>query len=194
MKRLSLHAQQNPRATAFFTAGGMGSFGDAAAQKIEHRNDEDPKEIDLRRVFAMGSFCSLCASVVYVPFYQYLDRVFGAGRTMKQVVQKTAVNQLLLSPFFDLPVYFAWSGYIDGLTREQSVDRFKLQYKDTLFGTWAVWVPVCTFNFRYVPLHLRVPVAYTGEAVWAMTISWLSHRPSPIEEQPSTQCTNSSRG
>jgi len=45
-----------------------------------------------------------------------------------------------------------------------------------LLGTWAVWVPVCFFNFSLMPLHFRVPVAYTAEGIWCCVMSYLSHR------------------
>ena len=125
----------------------------------------------------MGTFCTICASFAYVPFYAFLDRYFGAGRSLKLVVQKTAANQLIMSPFFDLPLYFSLTSFLDGYTWDGAVERCRVHYWDTLLGTWAVWVPVCIFNFSMVPLHFRVPVAYSGEFTWSLVISWISHRP-----------------
>jgi protein Mpv17 len=186
LSRISTLARERPRLFGGTVAGTMGGLGDIAAQKIamngaegnEHSSSHPAEEtVQLQRAGAMSSFCCLCASVVYVPFYSWLDRVFGPGRSLLQVAQKTAANQLGLSPFFDLPLYFAWTGFLDGYTAEAGWERFRVQYRDTLFGTWAVWIPVCILNFSVIPLHFRVAVAYTGEFAWSCVVSWLSHRP-----------------
>eukprot|EP01048_Picozoa_sp_COSAG05_P008878 COSAG05_NODE_698_length_7869_cov_639.155727_1_plen_273_part_00 len=138
------------------------------------------QQLNFSRAFAMASFCTFMGTVVYVPFFFAMDKYIGAGRTLSIVAQKVAVNQLIVSPVVDLPIYFSWTGYLDGLSLEASWKRFTTQYCDTLFGTWAIWTPVGFFNFAFVPLHLRVPVAYAGEFIWSITVSYLSHR--PIEE------------
>jgi hypothetical protein len=107
-------AQRRPRLFGGTVAATTGSLGDICAQRIAHKSDPDgPQEINPSRVFAMASFCATFASVVYVPFYRALDRFHGPARTLKNVLYKTAWNQLALSPFVDVPVYFAWSSYLD---------------------------------------------------------------------------------
>ena len=67
-------------------------------------------ELNYRRAFAMSTFCVFMASVIYVPFFFALDKYIGTGRNLKIVLKKLAINQLLLSPFVDVPIYFAWTG------------------------------------------------------------------------------------
>ena len=137
------------------------------------------QQLNFSRAFAMASFCTFMGTVVYVPLFFAMDKYIGAGRTLSIVAQKVVVNNLI-TPVLDLPIYFSWTGYLDGLSLEASWKRFTTQFRDTLIGTWSIWIPVGFFNFAFVPLHLRVPVAYAGEFIWSITVSYLSHR--PIEE------------
>jgi len=180
----SRYAQRRPRVVAFSTAGLMGTAGDITAQQIGGHDGESPEEhvrvgpltINPRRAIAMGSFCAGLATIVYVPFYYWMDRFFGPGMHVTNALKKTALNQLALTPFFDLPVYFSFSAWLEGHDFDSAYKRFKTTYFDSLIGTWCVWLPVSAVNFTLVPIHFRVPVAYVGEFGWACVVSWTSHR------------------
>jgi protein Mpv17 len=192
--RLTRLAIEHPRKFGGTAAATMGTCGDQCAQRIEQRGCRERGEvaqpINIRRTFAMASFCATCATCVYVPFFAWLDRFFGSGTSLKTVLQKTAANQLVVSPFFDVPFYLSWSSFVAGMSAEETIGKIRCHYVDTVLGTWAVWVPMCLGNFAYVPLHFRVTVAYTAEFVWTCLISWLSHRPTktlPAEASAATE-------
>ena len=55
-------------------------------------------------------------------------------------------------------------------------------YRDTLLGTWAIYIPVQVVNFAVVPLPMRVPIAYAADVVCCALYSHLSHRPAAPDE------------
>ena len=164
-------------------SGAVVTSAGTSSSVSEHAQTPPTKALNYMRAFAMASFCTFMGAVIYVPFYFALDKYIGSGTTIKIVIQKIAVNQLALSPFVDLPIYFSWTGFLDGLSPSDSWKRFTTQYWDTLYGTWAIWTPVGIVNFMFVPLHLRVPVAYVGEFFWSISTSYLSHRPIEDNEE-----------
>ena len=109
---------------------------------------------------------------MYVPFYYALDKYLGPRR----VLLKTFLDVGLMTTLVDLPLWFAWTGMLEGRTVQGATDRVRGQFKDTLLATWALWVPVTVANFALVPLPLRVPLAFVAEFVWAIVASYVSHR------------------
>jgi hypothetical protein len=127
---------------------------------------------DAKRTLAMGSFSACFGAGVYVPFYYALDKYLGPRR----VLTKTFLDCGLMASLVDVPLWFAWTGLVEGRTVQGSLDRVREQYRDTMIATWILWVPVTIGNFALVPLPLRVPLGFCAEFVWAVAASFLSHR------------------
>lgn len=168
-----------PRSAAFGVGGLVGGLGDAVAQKLEATD----AECDGRRVGAMALYNASFAALVYIPFYRALDVWFGATSTVRNVLQKTAMDQFVMVPAFDLPAYFAVTGLLEGNTVQQVKASLSNSYRDTLLGTWAIYIPIQIVNFSIVPLSMRVPIAYAADIVCCALYSHLSHR---TPEQPDT--------
>jgi len=175
--------KRNPSKAAFGIGATVGPAGDGVAQLVEHRSEHRSEEtgsefrLNMLRCASMGVYNGTFAACAYVPFYAFLDSWLGAGSSIRVVASKTAMDQLLMMPLVELPLYFGWTGLCDGRSMDQIVSGMRSNYSDALVGTWAIWVPVLALNFAFIPLHLQVPVAYLADFVWASMVSWVSHRP-----------------
>lgn len=174
LRRLSHLALQRPRSVAFGSGIVLSGSGDAVAQFIEGKQDGGC--VDGKRVLGMAIFTATLATLGYVPLYRLLDRIFGAKPTVRAVLLKVACDNFLMCPVVNLPLYFAWTGLIDGRTPESAFRRCEERYREVLLSSWAIWIPTQLLNFTFVPLHLRVPFGYGATFVWATSVSFLAHR------------------
>ena len=178
MAAISESIKRNPSKAAFGIGGVVGPAGDGVAQLVDHRcSGSNDFKLDWMRCASMAVFNATFAACAYVPFYAFLDRWLGAGNSVLVVAQKTAMDQLLMMPLVELPLYFGFTGACDGRSLDQIADGVRKNYVDALVGTWTIWVPVLALNFAFIPVHLQVPVAYLADWVWASMVSWVSHRP-----------------
>jgi len=53
-------------------------------------------------------------------------------------------------------MFFSYLGLTEGKSPEQIVTKIKTSLKTAVTGSWAVWVPAHTINFRFVPPAQRL--------------------------------------
>merc|ERR1740117_332634 len=80
-----------------------GSVGDCLAQFAGN------EPFDVRRLLGVTSFSMFDSLCLYLPFYRFLDRRFGAAATVKSVAVKVALDDALFVPCIEVPSFFAWT-------------------------------------------------------------------------------------
>ena len=100
-----------------------------------------------------------------------MEAVFPAAHGARSVVGKISATQLVANPLMYLPVFFAWTGFMYGLSLEETEAKAKREYVDSLLMTWAVFTPVNAVAFRFVPVPHQAAVFMVAGFVHS---TWLS--------------------
>lgn len=142
--------EEQPLLTKALTSLVGFSAGDYLAQKFVEKGSA----YDIKRTLRMGSFGALVHGPTGHWFYGMLDGMIP-GATATAVASKVAIDQVLWNPCFGI-MFFSYLGLTEGKSPEQIVTKIKTSLKTAVTGSWAVWVPAHTINFRFVPPAQRL--------------------------------------
>lgn len=100
-----------------------------------------------------------------------LERAFPAALGWRSVLHKTMVTQLIANPLGYLPVFFAWTSLVRGLTVEQALHKANAEYLPSLRTTWMIFTPVGLVNFTLVPVRHQATMAAAAGFVYQLCLS-----------------------
>lgn len=134
------------------------------------------KRIKTERPFAkmacQAVWASVCAAV-YVWFYGFQCRMFGAGHDLATVLAKSAFDQFVWTPFVMVPLsslFFLWLGSGFSWTETVAACRGRFVRKvvlPNLVSSWCVWIPVM-FAIYAFPQDLQVQVLGLVGSFWTL--------------------------
>ena len=132
-----------------------GIVGDFGAQRIE---GYEVRKHDLSRTATVCLYYASAAGTFWIPFFGYLDRIFG-NVGLWTVVAKTVATNAFAMPCFDIPAFHLCAlGPRIGL--DAAVERLRAGYRDALAAAWLVWIPTSVAVFHALPTHYRLPAMY----------------------------------
>ena len=149
-------------------------IGDVGAQQIERAYHVEGKSHEMTRTALVCSYYTTEAGLFWFPFFRMLDRTFGSTSRLRAVAAKTTATNFLAMPLLIPAFQLCTSGPMIGL--RASADQLRVNYRDTLFLAWAIWIPTSLAVFWGLPSHLRLPCMYTVDCAWACVLSLMSHR------------------
>lgn len=144
-----------------------GALGDCLAQRAEDR------QFDVRRCLGVTTFSIFDSVFLYLPFYRFLDRRFGAVPTIQSVAAKVALDDGLFVPAVEVPLFFLWTSCAEG---DAPIERLRCDYADTIKAGWMFNIPINIINFTLVPPPFRVIFCDAAEFGWSTLLSYLAHR------------------
>jgi protein Mpv17 len=169
----------NPLETKLITGGILAFLGDAIAQS----ND---KGYDQKRAAALVSF-DIVYRAVQCALFPYITSTCDGhyiGSLLTNVVpqqsldphvlatiEQTCFNQFLVIPIIYYPVFFTLTGWVQGLTREATMERVENTIVPLLARNWAFWIPVQYFQFGYVDEPLQIPFLCAVGLAWTFILS-----------------------
>jgi protein Mpv17 len=118
---------------------------------------------------------ALIAPVIH-NFYAVVNARFP-GRSLKAVLQRTLVDQLLFAPLF-IPTFMTSLMILEGKGTGQHedftviTDTLKQKVPDVVVTNWMVWMPAIFLNFRYVPVQWQVLYSNCVGFGWNTYLSW----------------------
>lgn len=115
-------------------------------------NPED--KFDLMRTLRLGSFGLLVHGPTGHWFYGMLDSKLP-GTAPMTVATKVAIDQTIWNPIFGC-MFFTYLGLAEGKGPSEIVDKIKNDLQTAVMGSWAVWIPAHTINFRFIPSSQRL--------------------------------------
>ena len=172
----------HPLTTKMLTGGVLATCGDAIAQST---NDED---YDRRRAASFGVFDVFYRALQHVAFPvivqqcqgQYASAFLGSLGMMSVVsdhtgylaaMEQTLASQLGIVPFIYYPVFFALTGFVQGLTAEQAVTRAQENFIPLMKRNLLFWIPVQFVQFAFVPQDLQIPFLSVCGLCWTFILS-----------------------
>lgn len=146
------------------------TVGDILAQKFINPDDE----YDIKRTLRLGSFGALIHGPTGHFFYGFLDKQLP-GTAATTVVSKVAIDQLIWNPIFGV-MFFSYLGLAEGKTVDQIQTKIKNDLQTAVMGSWAVWIPAHTINFKYVPSSQRLLYINSIQIGYNVFLSFLGNK------------------
>lgn len=163
----------HPLETKVITGGVLAFLGDAIAQSKEPKYDE-------KRALSFVSFDAMYRAVQCYLFPE-ITRVFD-GHYLATLIhnvdlktlatmEQTIVNQFIVVPFIYYPFFFSFTGYLQGLPLDATIERAKTTLFPLLRRNWLFWIPVQYFQFGYVEESLQIPFLCVAGLAWTFILS-----------------------
>ena len=147
MKTLKAH----PLTTKMLTGGILATSGDAIAQSTNEDEDYDVPRASSFAIFDMAYRALQHASfplIVTACQGQYAQGLLHSvgihvGHTdYLAAIEQTLASQLGIVPFLYYPVFFTLTGFLQGLTQEQSLQRAQENFLPLMKRNLLFWIPV----------------------------------------------------
>jgi protein Mpv17 len=112
--------------------------------------------------------------------YKWLDSFFP-GRTLKTVLKKVLVDQLVTSPCC-ITIVFATLASLEKSNVETFVKELKQKGWRLYVADWVVWPPAQIINFYLLPTRFRVLYDNTISLGYDIYTSYVAHE-LPLEDE-----------
>lgn len=174
----------NPLRTKVLTGAVLATLGDALAQ-----SGDKSKPYDSRRAASFAAFDSCYRVFQHIAFpliigkcqgrvlSSILSNVPGVKQHVAGMTQALAVServftyQMMVVPLLYYPVFFTWTGLVQGLTVKQSFDRARANFLRLWKKNLCFWVPVQAFMFALVPTRWQVSFTAVMGIIWSCILS-----------------------
>ncbi|CAM9169623.1 unnamed protein product [Ascophyllum nodosum] len=146
------------------------TVGDILAQKFISPEEE----YDFARTLRLGSFGALVHGPTGHYFYGFLDSKMPGTKPMT-VASKVAIDQTIWNPIFGV-MFFTYLGLTEGKSFEDIQKKIKNDLATAVMGSWTVWIPAHTINFKFVPTSQRLLYINTIQIGYNIFLSFLGNR------------------
>jgi hypothetical protein len=174
---------RHPLRTKVLTGSTLSLVGDRLAQIRE-----SGKSYDVRRAVSFAAFdcCYRMFQHVAIPTIVRL----GQGKTLAGIfslvpflnlgsnsmafftaMERTILYQFGVIPFFYYPVFFTFTGMIQGLSLEQTFMRAKKSFFKCWKKNLIFWIPTQLVMFGLVDEKWQIPFAYVMGITWSLILS-----------------------
>jgi len=182
---LSLYKEcliSNPLQTKMITGGTIAVIGDSIAQ----RTSQDVEKYDKKRAVSFMLFDMCYRAVQHLSFPviveqcrgQFLGSIVHTNvNTVQDItyylgaIEQTLASQLIIVPFFYYPVFFTLTGFIQGLTKEQAIERAQTTFIPLMKRNLLFWLPVQFVQFSFIDENLQIPFLSVCGLAWTFILS-----------------------
>ncbi|CAM9369241.1 unnamed protein product [Choristocarpus tenellus] len=107
-------------------------------------------------------------------FYGFLDSKLPGTKPMT-VASKVAIDQTIWNPIFGV-MFFSYLGVLEGKTPTEIKDKIAADLQTAVMGSWTVWIPAHTINFKFVPTSQRLLYINTIQIGYNVFLSFLGNK------------------
>lgn len=165
----------NPLITKVLTGATLAIAGDAAAQATS-----SDAYYDKRRAISFAMFDS-CYRVFQHHVFPIIIKL-GQGNLISKIlpaffkpaaaaIEQTAMYQFVIVPLLYYPIFFTFTGSIQGLSVQESVARIKLQFFPCWKRNLMFWIPAQMVLFGLIAEKWQIPFACLVGMLWSMVLS-----------------------
>lgn len=150
----------------------LSSIGDLLEQNYEIYMKE--LEIwDMKRNAHMA-FSGFTVGIICHHWYKILDKLL-VGRSIKTVIQKLFLDQVVCSPIIIL-LFFASVSIFEEAPLEDLITETREKFLTLYKAEWVVWPPAQIFNFYFLPTRYRVLYDNTISLGYDVFTSHVKHK------------------
>mmetsp|Transcript_20411 Transcript_20411/g.58571 ORF Transcript_20411/g.58571 Transcript_20411/m.58571 type:complete len:350 (-) Transcript_20411:95-1144(-) len=171
----------HPLETKAGTAAILAAAGDAIAQK----SSDASKDYDPTRGASFALFAAMYTGAFQHYWFGWENTklsfvaaelspalaLFFASSAAVLPIAKLVLNQFVVVPFLYMPLFFALTGYMAGLTQEESLDRAKQMYGQILVRNYWYWLPVQFVQFALIAPEWQIPYVCGASLIWTIILS-----------------------
>lgn len=177
---------KNPLRTKVLTGATLAAVGDYLAQMKEMK--ETNKEYNVPRALSFAAFDSCYRLFQHnaIPFIVMI----GQGRvfhkllssiplvTMKEsslaftaAMERTFLYQFVLIPFYYYPIFFTFTGLMQGLNLRETFERAKKSFLPCWKRNLIFWIPTQMVMFGLISENWQIPFVCVMGILWSMILS-----------------------
>ncbi|XP_069669248.1 mpv17-like protein 2 [Periplaneta americana] len=156
----------------------LSGVGDIIQQHYELLNGDHEKWNRTRTLHM--SLTGMTIGVFCHHSYKWLDSLFP-GRTLRTVIKKVLVDQLINSPIC-ITIFFATLSCLERSSFETFVKELKQKGWRLYVADWVVWPPAQLINFYILPTRFRVLYDNTISLGYDVYTSYVAHE-IPLEDE-----------
>lgn len=161
-----------PILTKSITTGLMSMLGDLMAQRIAHRDNTEPFNVDRRRTFAISFWSLIFMGPALHTWFGLLNRTIVGTRFV--VVRKVLIDQLFFAPFFITSIMVG-TGALEGKSVERIKQIWKDKFQQSMVTNWLVWPLAQTINFGLVPRIYQTFFSNVVALGWNTIFMYITH-------------------
>ncbi|KAK9826536.1 hypothetical protein WJX74_001197 [Apatococcus lobatus] len=177
-KRYLHSLNTRPLRTKTLTSATLAALSDLAAQLLT------TKKVQWRRTVAFALYGLLWSGPANHYWQQFLQKAFKGRNDPRSIVQKVIVENLTFAPFANAVMMSFISTVIEGRSIQGTKEKLRRDFPPVIFSAWRVWPLASLINYRFVPLHLRVPFVSIMALCWSIFLIISSKKPSPAPVTP----------
>lgn len=174
---------RHPLETKVATGAVLAVLGDALAQSREVGQAYSPRRAasfaafdGSYRFFQHNAFpfiISICRGKVLGGLLSMLPGVvIGSNlRLGLAALERTLVYQLLVIPLFYYPIFFSFTGYLQGLKPQQILERAKKSFLPCWKRNLMFWIPTQMVMFGLIDEKWQIPFACVMGMMWSTILS-----------------------
>jgi protein Mpv17 len=138
-------------------------------------NKDESLDYDPKRTLRWATIGLTLHGPYFFYSFDQLDRIFGASTSISVAARKTIFGQLVIFPPY-LTVLFSYMGLLEGMDRADIVTKVKDCVPKAFMSGCVFWPVVNLFNFRYVPVKMRIVYLAGVGALWNGYLSYLNQK------------------
>ena len=171
----------HPLETKVGTAAVLATVGDAIAQK----SSDASKEYDPTRGMSFALFAAMYTGAFQHYWFGWentklaftaaeisptLALLFASSAAFLPIA-KLVLNQFVVVPFLYMPLFFAFTGHMAGLSEEESLARAKQMYGPILLRNYFYWLPAQFIQFAVIAPEWQIPYVCFASLIWTIILS-----------------------
>lgn len=155
---------EHPLFTKMATGGTLATTGDAIAQF------QQTSKYDTKRAASFGTFDMAYRALQHYSF-PFITTTCQGNILRSAAMEQTLASQLGIVPFLYYPVFFTLTGYIQGLSWQQTRQRAGDNFVTLMKRNLLFWIPVQYVQFQYIPEELQIPFLSVAGLCWTCILS-----------------------
>ena len=169
-----------PLPTKMLTGAALATAGDAIAQQRED-DEYDPSRGASFAAFDMiyraaqhwlfPIIVELCRGQILFSVLSSIGASQLVDSSTLTAMERALASQLVIVPFLYYPVFFTFTGYMQGLNVQEGLERAKQNFVPLMKRNLLFWIPVQYVQFCYLPTDLQIPFLSCAGLAWTFILS-----------------------
>ena len=173
----------NPLRTKVMTGATLAAFGDYLAQMKEMKETNRKYNVPRALSFAAFDSCYRMFQHAAIPFIVMLGQghVFHSllssiplvttSLAFTAAMERTFMYQFVLIPFIYYPIFFTFTGLMQGLNLKETFQRAKKSFLPCWKRNLIFWIPTQMIMFGLISENWQIPFVCVMGILWSMILS-----------------------